>query len=994
MARSSGGGKRLANTVATQAGEDFGQTYDEIFLDADPSQNVGGDAPVTVEMILAYGGNVAELLDDALLDRIGRDVVREFEIDEASRSDWRDAAKEYLKTATQRKPEAKNTPYKGASNIKYPLLTTACMQFAARAAPQLMRGDEVIEAKVVGDDAAGEKTKRAQRSAAFANDQLVYRCTEWEPGTDTLLHALPAVGHGFRKVYWDTTLNRVRLDFVSAIDVCVPCDAPSLELAPRITHILKKYPYEVQRLTRGEQPIWLEHDYPHDDGDSQKPCDYLEQCRYEDLDEDHLAEPYIVTVHKDTGKVVRIDPAYDIEDVEVVEAFDQASGQTYPHILSIKRVIPWIDYNFLPDPEGNYYGMGFGQLLAPISAVIDTTINELIDAGHLANTMTGFLGAQVKTRSGQLDLEPNKLKMIPGAHNVKDVVYMMEFPGPNPTLFSLLEFLIGSAKDITSVKDVLTGDAPGTQPATSTLALIEQGLQVFSAIYKRIYRSMTREFELLYRLNARYLSVEDYNRFLDAQPPLPEFGNDTGAGQAPTNLPGAEQVGAPQQGPAAPQPQMGQVLPFPTPASQGAAGQVGAGGPQPGVSPSPGAGVGMGLPVGSDPSQLPVPQGAQNAQQGAPGFDPSQMQAALAAQMPQQPQQEMFDPAKDFDLSDMDIRPVADPSAVTETQRLAKLQFALQFLGNPGVDQAELLKRAFVDSRMTEPEKLMAKPNPMMDAQAQAQLNLEQGEARKVHAEAALLEAQVGGAAQEPQLRMQEATTKQQEIQQRLQAEQAKAQAAMAETQFRAKELALREREVAAAELQAQAAMQLNEHNAMLESERVNIESRRVDIEAHKAAVDEADRGETHAREAEKTTLERLRLAHEQATSKDNLLAQLRKIVQDAEDKKAEREHSAREGDKDRLLQAEEIRVNATLEAERIKADKEKAKAQAAAAAKKDGEKKAAASSNAASSSAQASAQSATAEAIKAMAKAVERSSGPKRIVRDDEGKIIGAEPA
>lgn len=885
------------------------------------------DGALTLDMILMWEGNVADLLDDHTLERIGRDVVREYELDEADRKDWVDGAREYLKAATQKKPQPKDTPYKGASNVKYPLLTTACMQFAARALPQLVRGDEVIEAKVVGEDDAGEKTKRAQRSASFANDQLIYRCTEWEPGTDTLLHALPAVGHGFRKVYYDQTLRRVRLDFVSAIDVCVPCDAPSLELAPRITHALKKYPYEVERLTRGDDPTWKPHDYPKDAGDSQKPCDYLEQVRYEDLDEDGLSEPYIVTVHKDTAAVVRIDPAFDMEDVQVVEAIDE-SGQPYPQILSIKRTLNWIDYGFLPDPEGGYYNMGFGQLLAPISAVIDTTINELIDAGHLANTMTGFLSAQTKTRSGQIDLEPNKLKMLPGAANIKEALHLIQFPGPNQTLFNLLEFLITTAKDITSVKDVLTGEAPGSQPATSTLALIEQGLQVFSAIYKRIYRSMTREFELLYKLNARYLSIEDYNRFLDAQPPLPEFGNDAGAGQAPTNMP----QGAPQMGlPADANQGMGNILPFP--GSQ----QAGAGGPLPGGSPSPGAGAGVGFDAPLAQPQLPVgPQGPNQgpplapsdpnlpAPGSAPTVDPAQLQQALAAQLPQAPQ--LFDPAQDFNLDDMDIRPVADPSAVTETQRLAKLQFALQFLGNPGVDQGELLKRAFVDSRMAEPEKLMAKPNPLMDMQAQAQVNQVQGEARKVHAEAALLEAQAGGAQLEPQMRQMEMAREDQRLAAETQAKQADAQTRAIEAQAKQMELGFRERELAISERQAQREdMQLE-----LETRRISLEEARQMLEEHRAALDEAERGSKldleHGKlevERERTTLERIKVLGDQKLGRDATMIELKKILADAEGKKQDRDQAKDEGDKDRKLEEKKMEHDVKLKEKDIEAKKE-----------------------------------------------------------------------
>jgi chaperonin GroES len=924
MAGGRGGGtRRLAQEMMAKAqadAKDFKEFYDAAAGDGLPG-DYNEDASLTVEMILAWQGNVAELLDDNVLDRIGKQVVSEYELDKSSRQDWEDMAQEALKLATQKKPETKNTPYPGASNVKYPLLTQACIQFAARAAPALMRGDEVVDAKINGQDQDGEKLKRANRTSAFANHQLMYQCTEWEPGTDTLLHALPAIGHGFRKVYWDATLGRVRLDFVSAMDVVVACDAPSLELAPRITHVLKKYPYEVERLTRGEQPIWRPHDYSKDPGDSQKPCEYLEQCRYEDLDDDGLSEPYIVTVHKDSGEVVRIDPAYDVEDVQVTPR-ESETGEQYPQVISIKRLLPWVDYMFLPDPCGGYYGMGFGQLLAPISAVIDTTINELIDAGHLANTNTGFLGSQVKTRSGELTLHPNKFKVLPGASNVREAIHRMEFPGPNQTLFALLEFLITTAKDITSVKDVLTGEAPGTQPATSTLALIEQGLQVFSAIYKRVYRAETREFELLYRLNARYLSVEEYNRFLDAQPPMPEVNPQAGSGlPTPESAPQAGNQpplagGAP---PASAQAPMGQVVPFPTPQGAGSQ-QPGAGGLPPGVTPPPGdpAAAGFGNPSVGQPPFNPEMGGAVPPM--SPALPPMQGMGALQGALPQPAPQ--YDPAQDFDLSDLDVRPVADPNAVTETQRLAKINFLLQFLGNPNVDQAEIVKRAMEDSRMVEPEKLMAKPNPLMDAQAQAQVNQVQGEARKVHAEASLLEAQAMGAQAEPALRQAEMGLKQQEMV----GKQADAQAKAAEAQMRQAELAFREREVALAE---HAAM-LAERKCNYEERQISLEEARHMLEEHRTALDEAERGEKLALEHkkcdieyERTTLERIKVLGEQKLGKDATVNELRKILADAEAKKADREQAKQEGDKDRKLEEKKMEHDVKLKEKDIEAKKE-----------------------------------------------------------------------
>lgn len=886
-----------------------------------------GDDTLTLQMILAYPGNLVHLLDETTLSRIGESVEREYQLDEMSRKEWLTCAKEALKIATQKMPEKKMTPYAGASNIRFPLLTSACMQFNARAYPAIVRGDEVVDAKPLGRDDDGMKAKRAQRTSSFANDQLIYRCTEWQSGTDAMLIGLPAIGKAFRKVYWSAALNRPRLDYVSALDVCVAHTAPSLDLAPRITHILKKYPYEAEQLMRGD--IWIEHDLRVATDDSQAPVDYLEQCRWEDLDEDGLSEPYIVTIHKETRKVVRIDPAFDVGDVKM-SAPDEDDEE--PRVLSINRQLHWVDYDFMPDPEGGFYAIGFGQLLSSLGAAIDTTINELLDAGHLANTLTGFMGAPVRTRSGDMELKPNTLKTLPGiTGKITDSLHIIQFPGPNPALMNLLEFLIETAKDITSVKDVLTGDAPGTQPATSTLALIEQGLQVFSAIYKRYYRALTRETQLLYELNKRYLSVEDYNKFLDANPPQASINEANATG--PQGVPPVANAPSPESGLAPSLQGSGEVIPFPnaSPASMPGAGGAVAGGPTgampsgpqppaslppaPGSAGSPNGGVDM--PMGPAP-QMP-PQGP-SAPMGGP---PPGLQAALAANMPQQP--EVFDPVVDFNADDMDVRPVADPSAVTEMQRLGKANYLMQWKGDPGVDQNELNKRAWEAAQLPDIEKLIAPPNPLMEQQSQAQVQQVVGEARKVNAEAMLIEAQVPGAQIEPQIRMAEASRAQADAQ----AKQYDAQAKMADTQAKMAELEHRKAELALTARQHDR----EDMKLQLEMGRHALEERRHALEEHRTAIDEAERGSKLDLEhgkledaRERTTLERIKVLGDQKLGREATIQQLRQIITEADNKRADREQKAKDAEADRALKRDEMKHDVKLREKDIEAKERVAK--------------------------------------------------------------------
>lgn len=493
-----------------------------VLAEPEPQEDEQHEANERLQQIAGYDGNLVDVLDEKQLATLGVETIEEFEIDKASRKDWEESAERSLKLAKQKR-DAKMTPWPNASNINYPAMMVAAMQFNARALPAIVRNNEVLMAKIVGDDPLEFKAQRARRMSDFSNNQLLNECEEWEPGTDTLLMALPIVGAGFRKVSWDSVLGRPRLDYASALKVYAANDAPSFDQAPRVTQTFDRYPYQIRQMIKAG--TWEEFDYLRDSSDTQKPCDFLEQHRYMDLDEDGLDEPYIVTVHKESSKVVRIDAAFDPRDIRVGEVGD---------VEAITRFLPWVDYGFLPDPEGGVYAMGFGSLLESLQAAIDTSLNQMMDAGHLANAPGGFIGQGLNIRGGTYRVEPNTFKIInASADDIRKAIYTHQFPGPSPVLFQLVDLLLAAAKDITAVKDVLTGEAPSQQPATSTLALIEQGLSVFTAIYKRIYRSLRKEYQLLWRLNARYLSPEKYKAVLDrplkawqppegAPPPPPE----------------------------------------------------------------------------------------------------------------------------------------------------------------------------------------------------------------------------------------------------------------------------------------------------------------------------------------------------------------------------------------------------------------------------------------------------------------------------------------
>lgn len=469
-------------------------------VEAEPTQSVVFDLIANIQ-----SPNLAFELTDDELARLGRKVVEEYEIDLESRKaeGWDTRNEQAVKLAMQVKEE-KTFPWAGAANIKYPLITTAAIQFAARAYPAVVDGWNVVKGKVMGKPSP-DKQARAERIGAHMSWQLLEDMTEWEPDTDKLLHMLPVVGVMVRKTWFDPVAGRNRSELISPDKFVVNYWAK--DHRARATQEIDVYPHEC--LERFRSGVWAEIPLEVKE-DSNAPECFLEQHRLWDMDGDGYPEPYIVTVHKDTGKVVRIVARFSEEGV----IFNR-EGQ-------VVRIAPddyFTKYEFIPSLDGSWYSIGFGTLLNALNETINATVNQLLDAGTLANVQGGFIGEGVKVKSGNASFKPGEWKkaQVSGGA-LKDNIVPLPVAGPNAVLFSLLGMMVEAAKDITATKDILTGETQGSNQAVgTTLAMIEQGLKVFTAIYKRIHRALKNELKQLYRLNAIYLEDQSYFDFQDRQ---------------------------------------------------------------------------------------------------------------------------------------------------------------------------------------------------------------------------------------------------------------------------------------------------------------------------------------------------------------------------------------------------------------------------------------------------------------------------------------------
>ena len=479
---------------------------------------------LTIEKILQSKNVACELSAEDLIS-IGNLVVDGYETDLSSRAHWEKDLESWTKLALQI-TDNKTYPWQGAANIKFPLLSTAAMQFAARAYPTLIPSNgNIVKCKAVGYDPDGQKTLKAERISKHMSYQCMDEMPDWEEDMDKLLLCLPIAGTCFKKTYWDANKQVNCSKLVHPRYLVVNYYARSLEEAERITEVVYLSRRQVKERINKEifcnvdlgdptesstmKPSALKNSAQQEAGeDETTPYTFLEQHCYLDLDGDDYTEPYVVTVDENTRKVVRIVPRFSEDSVQIGE--DDS-------VLAIEPDHYYTKYGFIPNPDGGFYDIGFGRLLGPINESANTIINQLVDAGSLSNLQAGFIGKGLKIRMGETKFQPGEWKAVNAVgDDIKKQIFPLPVREPSDVLFKLLDLLLKSGKELASVAEIMTGKMPGQNtPATTTMATIEQGMKVFTAVYKRIYRALTSEFRKIFKLNRQYLNPQEYISVLD-----------------------------------------------------------------------------------------------------------------------------------------------------------------------------------------------------------------------------------------------------------------------------------------------------------------------------------------------------------------------------------------------------------------------------------------------------------------------------------------------
>jgi len=478
--------------------------------------------------------NIAEALDQEVLDKIGETVHKDFITDLLSRSEWEKRTEESMKLALQ-VAEAKTFPWPNSSNVKFPLVTIAALQYHARSYPVLIDSQTPVHCRVIGTDMDGSKEKRAERVSQHMSYQILEEDENWEAEMDRVLITQPIIGCAFKKSYFDPILGHNVSENILAKDFVVNYWTKHLDTAPRVTQIQYFSKNDIyERVARGlfsemddERPAAVPQSNlsmaqgkaqgmtAPDSIDDSTPYEVLEQHRYIDFDGDGYAEPYIVFVRRDNKQVLRI----------VARYFDSSIQRDKDG--TVLRIVPenyYTKFPFIPSPDGGFYDLGFGVLLGPLNQSIDTLLNQLVDAGTLANTAGGFIARGIKIRGGNMGFAPMEWKHVDSTgDDLRKGIMPLPVREPSQVLFTLLSLLINYGERIGGSVDILTGQNPGQNTAATTVnTMAEQGMKIFSGIFKRTYRSLKDEFKKMYRLNQLYLTgVKEYNsdkgnNFIDA----------------------------------------------------------------------------------------------------------------------------------------------------------------------------------------------------------------------------------------------------------------------------------------------------------------------------------------------------------------------------------------------------------------------------------------------------------------------------------------------
>ena len=521
-------------------------TFDEAMIDA-MEITIGEDAISFDEPMeeaqeeIPFDANLVEYLDDSILGSLSSKLISSVENDKESRKEWEKTYTDGLKYLGMRFDEQRSQPFEGSSGVIHPILSEAVTQFQAQAYKELLPAQGPIKTQIVGRRDA-EREMQSERVCEFMNYYIMNEMPEYDPDLDQLLFYLPLSGSAFKKVYYDAAKNRPMSKFIPAEDLLVPYNATDLLSAERVTHVVSMSNNEVRKM----QLSGFYADVDLNDNES-----VIRDNIDKEIDKIQGVEPDYSD--DEQRRIYEIHTVAEIEGFEDVDDMGEPTGLKIPYIITIddssqqilsirRNYVPedvyrnkinyFVQYKFLPGL--GFYGLGLSHMIGGLSKASTSILRQLIDAGTLSNLPAGFKARGIRIRDEASPLQPGEFRDVdaPGGA-LRDSLMPLPYKEPSNVLFSLLGLLVDSGKRFAAIADMNIGDSNAAMPVGTTVALLEKGTKVMSAIHKRLHYAQKNEFKILARIfqeflppvypyetgtGVREVKVEDFDNRVDVIP--------------------------------------------------------------------------------------------------------------------------------------------------------------------------------------------------------------------------------------------------------------------------------------------------------------------------------------------------------------------------------------------------------------------------------------------------------------------------------------------
>jgi len=469
-------------------------------------------APAQPQM--SFDANLVDFINQNTLEKISNDLLDSIQSDKESRSEWEKTYTDGLKYLGMKFDDTRSQPFEGSSGVVHPILAEAVTQFQAQAYKEMLPAKGPVKTEIVGARTI-QTEDQAERVQEFMNYYIMNEMDEYDPELDQMLFYLPLAGSCFKKVYFDFVLNRAVAKFIAPEDLIVPYEATDISSAERITHSISMSANEIkkQQVTGFYANVDIgSGSYSEDLDDITEAIDDIQGISptykenrnrtvyevhtvldiegFEDLDQKGMPTglklPYIVTIEEDSQKILSIRRNFREND------------------LLKNKINYFVQYKFLPGL--GFYGLGLSHMIGGLSKASTSILRQLIDAGTLANLPAGFKARGMRIRDEDDPLQPGEFRDIDTTGgSLRENLIPLPIKEPSNVLMQLLGILVDSGKRFAAIADMNVGDMNAAMPVGTTVALLERGTKVMSAIHKRLHYAQRIEFGLLAKVFSEYL---------------------------------------------------------------------------------------------------------------------------------------------------------------------------------------------------------------------------------------------------------------------------------------------------------------------------------------------------------------------------------------------------------------------------------------------------------------------------------------------------------